>query len=144
MNQPGLAHETVRTEAAVRGSSDRSFGLTFAAVFALVGGFSWWMDGAHAVAWLSGAAAFLVLAMAAPRLLRPLNILWLRLGLALNRLLQPVILGLLFFGAILPVALMARIFGHDPLRLRFDSRASTYWVPRTPPGPDPKSLGNQF
>lgn len=136
--------ETRGSEVPTLGPTNRSFGLTFATVFGLIGLWSGWSGGAHAGAWLSAAAVFLVLALAAPRLLGPLNRAWARFGAILHRIMQPVILGLLFFVAITPIAFIARLTGHRPLRLHFDSTASTYWAPRTPPGPDPKSLRNQF
>jgi hypothetical protein len=37
-----------------------------------------------------------------------------------------------------------RIAGKDPLRLRFDRQAKSYWIERHPPGPDPDSMKNQF
>jgi hypothetical protein len=37
-----------------------------------------------------------------------------------------------------------RLFGKDPLRLKRDPAAATYWIERTPPGPKPESLGDQF
>lgn len=137
-------HESLRREEAVQGPSDRSFGLTFAVVFALIGGASWLLDGAHALAWLGGAAVFLILALAAPGILAPLNRAWMKLGLLLHKIIQPVILALLYFVAITPVALLARLTGHDPLRLRFERQATSYWIERRPPGPDPQSLRNQF
>jgi hypothetical protein len=37
-----------------------------------------------------------------------------------------------------------RALGKDPLRLRFDRGAATYWIPREPPGPPPDSFTDQF
>jgi hypothetical protein len=34
--------------------------------------------------------------------------------------------------------------GKNPLRLRFDPAARSYWLPRQPPGPAPDTLNNQF
>ena len=37
-----------------------------------------------------------------------------------------------------------RLFGKDFLRLRLDRGAKSYWIVRTPPGPPPQSMRNQF
>jgi hypothetical protein len=37
-----------------------------------------------------------------------------------------------------------RAFGKDFLRLRLDGDAKSYWIDRTPPGPPPQSMRNQF
>ena len=101
----------------------------------------------HGRGWAGWVIAAVLLALAAalvPSLLRPLNRLWLRLGLMLHRLTSPLILGFLFFAVITPVGLLMRLFGKRPLQLRFDPQASSYWTQRQPPGPDPRSMTNQF
>jgi hypothetical protein len=57
---------------------------------------------------------------------------------------SPVVLGIMFFLVVTPIGLLMRAFGKDPLRLRFDKSASSYWLDRTPPGPPPESLSDQF
>lgn len=135
----GALHEELRRDDAPKPSSDRSFGLVFAAVFALVG---LWplLDGGAPQAWaLALAAIFLGLGFAAPRLLGPLNRLWTRFGLLLARVTNPLLLGLLFFAVVTPMGLAMRALGRDPLRRRFDRAAATYWIERRPPGPAPMS-----
>lgn len=138
------AHETFRREEPVRGSSDRSFGLVFAAFF-LVVAFLPLLKG-HAARWWAAPAAvlFLTAALAWPSILRPLNVLWGRLGLLLQKIVSPIILAALFYGMFTPMALMYRLFGKDGLRLGFEPGARSYWISRTPPGPAPESMANQF
>lgn len=124
--------------------SDRSFGLVFAAVFSLVGLFP--LIHHHPVRmWaIAGAAAFLILALVAPRVLAVPNRLWMRLGLLLNQLVSPIALALLFYGVVMPTGLLMRLFGKDSLKLKFERQAESYWTVRTPPGPSADSLKNQF
>ena len=86
----------------------------------------------------------LVVAYVAPGLLAPLNRLWLKFGLLLYKVMNPLILGLLFFVTIMPIGLIMRAFGKDFLRLRLDRQAASYWIDRRPPGPPPQSMKNQF
>ena len=79
-----------------------------------------------------------------PALLAPLNRLWTRFGALLHRVVSPIVLGFMFFVVITPMGLVRRMLVKDPLRLRFDRQAGSYWVPRQPPGPPPQSLTNQF
>jgi len=67
-----------------------------------------------------------------------------RVGLLLNHIVSPIALGIIFFSTVLPIGLLMRLMGKDVLRLKFDSKAETYWIDRTPPGPDPKTMNNQF
>ena len=87
---------------------------------------------------------FLVAALAIPSVLAPLNRLWLTIGLLLHRLVSPVVLGIIFFGVVTPTGLVMRALGKDPLRLKLEPRATTYWIDRQPRGPSPDSLRDQF
>ncbi len=88
--------------------------------------------------------AFLILALAVPGVLHRPNVYWSKLGLLLNRIVSPVVMALLFFVVVTPIALMFRILGNDPLRLKLDPAAATYWIDRVPPGPSPESIKHQF
>jgi hypothetical protein len=90
------------------------------------------------------AAVFLAAAYLAPRLLAPLNRLWFKFGLLLHHIVNPIVMALIFFGAVLPTALMVRLFGKDLLRLKRDASAKSYWIERDPPGPEPQSMTRQF
>ena len=137
-------HEDFSREEAVKAGSDRGFGQVFAGFFVLMSGLSWWR-GHTAWHWaLPVAAAFLIVAYTYPRLLGPLNRLWLKFGLLLYKVVNPIVLGLLFFVTIAPIGLVMRLFGKDFLRLKLDRDAKSYWIERAPPGPPPQSMKNQF
>ena len=137
-------HEDLSRVLQIKGSSDRTFGLTFAVFFALVG--SWPLVHLHPLRpWaLALSAAFLVIALAKASLLHPLNRVWILLGAALNRVVSPLICALVFYVAVTPIAWIMRAAGKDPLRLRRDANATTYWINREPPGPDPATMIDQF
>ena len=80
------------------------------------------------------AAVFLVVAYTYPKVLAPLNRLWLKFGLLLYKVVNPVILGLLFFVTIMPIGLLMRACGKDFLRLRLDRGAKSYWIERDAAG----------
>ena len=139
-------HEDFTREEKVQGSSDRSFGLVMAGFFAIVAllplrhaplsSIRWWA--------LAVAAVFLVLALLWSAPLRPLNRLWLKLGLLLSKIVSPIVLMILFYVTVTPVGLLMRATGKDPLRLRRNAAAKSYWTPREPPGPAPESMKQQF
>jgi hypothetical protein len=125
--------------------SDRSFGFVFAAAFCVVA-FSPLLRGRDGVRWWAVAVAvgFFVLALAMPSLLHRPKLLWFRLGSAIHRVMSPVVMALIFVGAIVPVGVLARLCGKDFLRLRREPEAESYWLQRRPPGPEGTSLRDQF
>lgn len=124
--------------------SNRSFGTLFVAVFALLGAFSWWRGGAL-WPWLAGLSVLtLTVTLTTPSVLAPLNRAWMRLAELLNRIVSPIVLGVIFFGIFAPVGFFMRLAGRDALKRRFEAQARSYWIDRQPPGPDPAGLPNQF
>jgi hypothetical protein len=88
--------------------------------------------------------AFAAAALARPSLLAPLNRAWTRLGLLLFHVVNPVVMFLLYALAIVPVGAVMRLMRKDPLRLRFEPEAASYWLTREPPGPAPETMKDQF
>ncbi|MBT9525090.1 MAG: hypothetical protein IV105_07510 [Rhizobacter sp.] len=139
-----MSHEDLSREDEVEGSSDRAFGFVFAAVFLIIAAFPllhagaprWWSVGV--------AAAFGLVAIVKPVLLAGANKLWMKFGLLLAKVVSPIALGILFYLVFMPIGLLMRVSGKDPLRLKFDPAAKSYWIPREPPGPPPTSMTNQF
>lgn len=129
----------------VRQSSDRSFGIVFGGFFLIVALLPLLRTGGLPRVWaLLVSAVFFLVAVVAPRLLSPLNDLWLRLGSLLHRVVSPIVLGMLFFLVVTPTGLVMRLLGRDLLTLRRDPREKSYWIARRPPGPPPDSFQNQF
>lgn len=124
--------------------SERSFAHVFGAVFALVSLFPLVHGGAWRPWALGVAAVFLVLGYAAPAVLRPLNKLWFKFGLLLHAIVNPLVLGAMFFLAVTPMALAMRLFGKKLLNMSYDPAAKSYWIERRPPGPAPETVRRQF
>ena len=94
-------------------------------------------------AWFAAAAVVGLVTLTAPRLLAPFNLAWFKLGLLMGMVVSPIVLGIIFFVILTPVAIVSRLFGRDELRLKRNAMQS-YWVDRVPPGPDGDSFKNQF
>jgi hypothetical protein len=125
--------------------SDRSFGLVFAAVFAVIGLLPLVLHGTSPLWWALGlCAAFALLALLRPAWLRPLNRVWFRFGLLLHKVTSPLVLGLLFYVTVVPIGLLMRALGKRPIPTGFAPDAESYWIRRDPPGPTGESMKNQF
>ena len=137
-------HEDLQRGREIKGGSDRSFGFVFAAVFALAGMWPKLHGRPVRFGWLAASALFLAVTLIRASALAPLNRLWTRLGALLNRVVSPVISALVFYLVVTPLGMMMRWGGKDPLHLKPDPQAESYWVRREPPGPEPASMANQF
>ncbi len=136
-------HESFTREEASAPGSDRTFGLVMAGALALLGLLNAWHAG-HRWPWmLATAALFLGAALLAPSALNPLNRLWMKLGLVLHKIVNPIVMGLLFYGTIYPTGLVMRLRGKDLLRLKREPGADSYWIARVP-GPAPETMRDQF
>jgi len=125
--------------------SNSKFGFMFAGIFVLLSAYALYRGAGNfkVYGWLMAGAIVGLVALAAPTLLSPFNKAWMKLGDLMGKVVSPVVLGLIFFVLITPVALMTRLFGRDELRLR-KAKLDSYWIDRAPPGPAGESFKNQF
>ena len=133
-------HEDFEDRAELARSSERSFGIVMAVALTAL---AWWKgeEWGPVVGWMFGVGAvFGVTAMLMPRVLRPLNAAWTRIGIVLGRVITPVVLLLLFGLAFVPMGFVLRLRGFRPLRLEFTPGDETYWIDRDPPGPEPETM----
>jgi len=144
MAETGGFHEELGRRQTVEAGSERAFGIVFACVFSVIAVWPLFSGGSARIWAAIAAAGFLVLALVLPRVLRPLNLAWHRFGLLLHKIVTPLIMGLLFYLTVTPIALIMRALGKNPLSLKFDAEAKSYWIERDPPGPEPDSMKNQF
>lgn len=137
-------HEDFTRHHEIRKGADRALGFVFSAFFVIVACLPL-ASGGSVRAWaIAVAGLFFAVALIRPALLAPLNRAWTALGLLLHRIVSPVVLGALFYLVLTPTALIGRALGKDPLRLRRDRAAGSYWIERRPPGPPPQSMQDQF
>ncbi len=111
----------------------REFGLTFGAIFVVIFGlfFPWLLERDWpAWPWVV-AAPFWALALVYPMWLRWVYRGWMRFGLVASRIMTPLVLGIVFFVMISPMALVMRLVGKDPMRRTLDPKQTSYRVKST-------------
>jgi len=131
------------TMRAITPGSDRSFGLVFAGVFGVIGILPLLHEGQPRLWSLGLAAAFGLVALTAPKALRRMNLLWFRVGFLLGAVVIPVVMAILFFVLLTPIAFARRRFGTPGLQLGPAPAEKTYWIKR-PTTTDGDSLKHQF
>lgn len=105
--------------------SDRSTGLVFSGV-SLIVAILWRSNFEVMTVALSLAAGLAAISFIAPSILHPVNVVWMRFALLLSRIVNPIVMLLLFAIAIVPFGLIMQ-FVRDPLRRR-RGEVPTYWL----------------
>ncbi len=62
----------------------------------------------------------------APMTLKPVYQIWMRIGLVLGWVNSRIILGIVFFGLLMPMGVIMRLFNRDLMGRKFESQISTY------------------
>lgn len=84
-----------------------------------------------------------VIGLAAPRLVRPVYIVWMGLAFPIGWTVSHLMLLAIYYLVLTPIGLTLRLCGRDPMHRRLDRGAKSYWLPRTPRN-DLKSYFRQF
>ena len=110
-------------------SSNRSFGILFSIVFAII---AFWptINGNPLRLWsIPISVIFLVLGLLNSKLLNPINIVWVKFGELLGRIVAPIVMAIIYFIIVTPIGLFMRLIGKDLLNIKF-SKSNTYWIKR--------------
>lgn len=108
----------------------RKFGLMMAGVICVLFGlfFPWLLDrGIPHWPWILG-AVFATPALLFPAALKPVYRGWMKVGHALGWFNTRLILGILFYLLVLPMGLIMRLFGKDPMARKLDQATTSYRV----------------
>ena len=82
------------------------------------------------------------LALAAPLALKPVYHWWMRFGLLMSRITTPLIMGIVFYLVITPMALVMRLVGKDPMARQLREQSRSYRIEST--ATPPKRLEKPF
>ena len=103
-----------------------------------MGGLALWQYTVHARTGLAVVLAVLAVTvgpvgLAFPRLVRPVFVTWLTLAFPIGWVVSRIILMILFWGVITPIAVVMRLSGRDVLGLRRRPGTATYWTTKERP-----------
>lgn len=137
-------HKNIKNNRMGNRSSDRTFGIVFCIVFLIIG---LWpilnqMD-PHIWA-LAISITLLAISVFQPKLLGAFNILWYKFGLLLHKIMNPLLLGLIFFSTFVPIGLLMRLLGKRPLPICFSKSKDSYWIERKQSELNPETMKRQF
>jgi hypothetical protein len=124
----------------IKRSSNKNFGIVFFIVFILIALWPLLNNETYRLWAVIIALIFLILGIIDSKFLTPLNILWFKFGLLLGKIVSPLVMGIIFFFVVTPIAMLMKVFNKDLLNLRYNNKNS-YWIEKN----EPKSkMKNQF
>ena len=124
----------------VKIGSNKSFGIVFFIFFLLISLYPLTNQENIRIWSLIISLIFLILGLLDSKILNPFNILWFKFGIILGRIISPIIMFIIFFFVVTPIALLMKLLKKNPLNLKFN-KSSTYWIEKS--GPKSK-MKNQF
>jgi hypothetical protein len=124
----------------------RNFGLLMACVLLLVGGWLWWKSAATWPCVLGAAALLALIGLTVPAALKPFHKGWMILAVMMGWVMTRVVLTLVYYFVLTPIAFLGRFFGEQFLHLKLNRSGETtsYWVRRNGPPREKSDYERQF
>lgn len=110
--------------------SNQKFGYFFTLVFSIIAIYFYFKE-IDIIFYMSGVISVFLFLISSFRanFLKPLNKLWMQFGLILGKIINPIVMGIIYFFIFSPIGILMRLFGRDELGLRLKNK-KTYWIKR--------------
>lgn len=123
----------------------RKFGITMAIALAIIGCLILWRQKKYYQVFWGLSSLFLFSGLLLPVILGPVYKLWMTLSSVMGWFMSRVILIILFYLILTPIAILMRILGKDFLNIKFDKGlVESYWIPRELDKSQKKDYEKQF
>lgn len=121
-----------RIRAGLSREEGRHFALSVGGAFGVIGGIALWRGHqAWSPAFLGAGAALVLAGLLLPHRLGPLHAAWMGLAHAISRVTTPIVMGVIYYLVLSPMALVRRVVGGNPLE-HVAKDDDGFWVPRAP------------
>jgi hypothetical protein len=138
-----MTHKAERSVARLTAAQGRRFGLTVGAAFLVFAGIAWWRGHPTTTMVLGGLGGLLTLSgLVIPTHLGPVERGWMALAHAISKVTTPIVLGVMYLGVLLPVGVVRRAVGGNPLV--HAEHDHSYWRSRPAGSRRTGSLRRQF
>ena len=121
----------------------RKFGLTVGTAFAVLGGIVFWRDHELLAQIFWATAGVLTLgALVVPAKLKPVERIWMAGALQISRVTTPIVMGIVYFGVLTPIALVIRRTKGNPI-VHLEGKTG-FWFERNDVNSPKSDLRRQF
>ena len=127
--------------------SNKSFGLTVGTILIAIALVISWISGNinnTSIMLLSIGLPLFGLAIFLPSILTLPNRAWMAFGEVAGRIVNPIVLLVLFIFVVTPTGILMRALNKTPLQLHIDRNKATYWEPIKPNTDEFSSMRDQF
>lgn len=122
----------------------RRFGITVGIGVALAGGLFWRQGRDFYLYFFGVSVVLLFLGLAAPRILKPFQKVWMSMAVLMGWVMTMMILAVFYYLVITPIGVLMRMFGKDILNRKIDRKMQSYWVTAETGSCDKTRYENQF
>jgi hypothetical protein len=109
----------------------QKFGLTVGGVLLVIGLLLFYFEKPSAIYFAIIGGLLILIGVFFPKILKPLNRIWMSLAIILGFIMSRVILTILFYFVLSPIGILAKLVGKKFMILKYDQSAKTYWEKRT-------------
>lgn len=142
MNQ---THENLnRSKTVLLRPSNKITGLVMSSIFVIISIFPIMKGQNIIIEGIIFSVILIICSLSIPIIFAPTSWILHKFSTILRIIINPTILLFLYVFAVIPSGIYLKISGKDPMKLKFDKNAKTYWIERKPPGPKSQSLDKQF
>ncbi|MCP4705869.1 MAG: hypothetical protein GY865_14815 [candidate division Zixibacteria bacterium] len=100
-----------------------------AVVLSIIGAVLLWNDRPACMYLFIIASCFLVCGIVFPKLLYPIECIWMKLAFVIGAISTRIILIIVYYLAVTPIGLLRQLFSKDPLDIKIDKSTESYWKP---------------
>lgn len=124
----------------------RAFAVLLLLLFAVVGGIWFWKSGQTTGPAILVTAGSLIalLGLTVPQAIRWVYVGWMMAVWPIGWTVSHLLLAAIYFGVIMPIGLLLRLTGRDPMKKAWDKSATTYWIQRPTEPTDSRRYFRQF
>ena len=122
----------------------RKFGLTVGGVLILIAVLLFYFNKSSAPYFGVIGAILFITGIIIPQVLKPLNKIWMGLAIVLGFFMSRLILAILFYLILTPIAFIAKLVGKKFMFLKYDKSVKSYWEKRTHIQKNPLDYERQF
>ena len=109
--------------------SNRKFGILFIFIFFFLSAY-FYKNFLIMISFFLLATIFIIILIFNDNLLKPINILWMKIGHILGIIVSPIILSFLYFFIISPIAIVLKILKRDELNISLDKKTQSHFKSR--------------